>query len=165
MKLCSVLLVSLAIPAIVALAQPGESGKPTAQPKNVAPAVKPSDDPLRDAVFAQERKLWEALAKQDYAAFGGFLSPTFMNVDSDGIGDKTRLLEEVKVGKLGKYTLSDWKIAKLNGGGVIVLYKVDEEWIDPKGASERQKLMCTTTWEQKDGKWVAMLHTETAPAK
>jgi hypothetical protein len=133
MKMQNAILVTLAIPAVMAIAQPGQSPKQSSQPANAAPAAKPSDDSVRDAVFAQERKLWEALAKQDFAAFGGFLSPTFMNVDSDGIGDKARLLEEVKVGKLGKYTLSDWKMTKLNGGGVVVLYKAQEDWIDPKG--------------------------------
>lgn len=169
MKSRSKLLLVLTIPALAAIAQttskPASPPEPKPTAQSTARAAKPIDGALRDAMIDEMNKCWAALAKQDWATFGGYLADNYMMADPSGLSDKAATMAMVKNGKLGRYALSDWRVARVGEDGVAMTYKADQEWIARDGTAERGNLFCTTTWERQGQKWVIVMYSETPERK
>ncbi len=159
MKPCTMLLAGLTIPAVFAVAQP------PAKPDAKQPAARATDTAFGESMRAQETRVWESIAHQDWAAFGAFLADDFVEVTPGGFVDKAATLVEVKSGKLSRYTLSDWRTTKLGETGAIVMYKVDDEWTGADGKVAHDVAYCTSVWSHQGAKWVAISHQETSAPK
>ncbi|MCA9245220.1 MAG: nuclear transport factor 2 family protein [Phycisphaerales bacterium] len=160
------LLIVLAIPVFVAFAQTQPNrpaGKRTPPPG--ASVAKPIDSAQRDAMIEEMSKCWAALSKQDWEVFGGYLADNYMMADPSGLSDKAATMAMVKKGRLGRYALSDWRVARVGDGGVAMTYKADQEWIAPDGKADRVNLFCTTTWERRADQWVIVMYSETPERK
>jgi hypothetical protein len=171
----NLLLAGLLVPASFALAQspaakqPPSPRKPapTATPATPAMAVAPMKgaDDLRDALSAQEQKVWDSIAHQDWAAFGAFLADDFVEITPMGMSDKASSIAAVKAGKLGKTSFSDWKAMKLGEGSALVMYKVEYDWTSPDGTVTHNSQFCCSTWTKQGSGWVAHTHQETEAMK
>src|SRR6187455_3359766 len=101
MKCRTLIVLGLLSPAL-ALAQPVDSTKAPAKPDTKQPAAKAAD-PLNDSMIAQEKKVWESIAKQDWTTFGAFLADDFTEITPTGFHNKSATLTSIKDGKLGKH--------------------------------------------------------------
>lgn len=169
MKTSSKLFLVLSVPALAALAQtrtaaenphaaetPGQAG---------APAAKTIDSALRDTLINEMGKCWASLAKQDWPVFGAYLADNFMMADPSGLSDKTATMAMVKNGRLGRYALSDWRVALVGESGLAMTYKADQEWIAPDGTATRVNLFCAATWARQGDRWVIIMYSETPERK
>lgn len=164
MKSRTMIVLGLTVPAFVAFAQPTPPAKPDS--KQWTPVVTAPDSSFRDSMSAQETKVWESIAKQDWATFGAFLSDDFTDITPGGFHDKAATLASVKQGKLGRYTLSDWRTTKLGENGALVMYKLESDWTGTDGKVSHDTAYCVSTWMKQGGKWQVVAHQETSiPAK
>lgn len=138
---------------------PAPSPTATSSP---SPATSPAASPViaatTDDLVANERMVWDALKRRDYAAFGSFLDEAQILVVPDGIYDKAGTLKGIQMFDPSKYELSDFKPLKFDADAGLVTYVVTVPGAKPQ--QERH----TTIWANRGGKWRAVFHQET-PAR
>lgn len=135
---------------------PSASATPAAK-SSAAPAAKMADagpDPI-----ANEKLVWDALKSKNYDAFAGYLAADSMEIEPDGIFDKSGSVKGVSMFDASKAELSDWKSVKFDNDASMVTYTVKLPGMNPD--QERH----STVWVNRDGKWQALFHQGTAVAK
>jgi hypothetical protein len=133
---------------------------PTASksPKSAAsPGAKMADagpDPV-----ANEKLVWDALKSKNYDAFAAYLAPDSMEIEADGVFDKSGSVKGVQMFDASKAELSDWKTVKFDNDASLVTYIVKTPGMNPDQARH------STIWASRDGKWLALFHQGTPVAK
>src|SRR5947208_14935274 len=98
---------------------------PTAsQPAKSAatPGMKMADagpDPI-----ANEKLVWDALKSKNYDAFAAYLAPNAMEIEADGVYDKSGSVKNVSMFDASKAVFSDWKTVKCDNDDLLVTYSV-----------------------------------------
>jgi hypothetical protein len=133
---------------------------PTASksPKSAAsPGAKMADagpDPV-----ANEKLVWDALKSKNYDAFAAYLALDSMEIEADGVFDKSGSVKGVQMFDASKAELSDWKTVKFDNDASLVTYIVKTPGMNPDQARH------STIWASRDGKWLALFHQGTPVAK
>jgi predicted small secreted protein len=110
-----------------------------------------------------EKAVWAALKAKDYDTFAGFLASGAMEVEPDGVHDKSGSVEGVKGFDASKFTQTDYKETKLDSDSTLVTYVVSGP-MNGRTVTERH----STIWNNRGGKWQAYFHEGTVqqpPAK
>jgi hypothetical protein len=124
-------------------ASPAASASPAAAS---TPGV-PGPDPV-----ANEKLVWDALKSKHYDQFAALLAPDSIEVEPDGVYDKSASVKGVSSVDLSKAQLSEWKTVKLDNDAVLVTYLVTDAVMKPS------KQRHSTVWINRDGKWLALYH-------
>ena len=119
---------------------------------------------LDKALVANERKMNDAVAKGDKAAFVSLVSPNAWSADGGGfmkVSDFVAAFDQIKV---TSWAMSDEKVNWIDGNNAIVTYK----WVGA-GTFQGQPIPATvyvsTVWTKKGDKWVATYHQESEAKK
>ena len=132
-----------------------------AKPQGAA-AAKPAAMSATDQVIAQEKAIYDALTKNDYAAFNKLIGGTFTYIGPDGITqwDPAKTAEMLKGCVTGTWTWKDTKATQISPDVVVLTYTAsgDQMCQGKKGPSPIHDL---SVWQLKGGKWVAIAHSET----
>jgi hypothetical protein len=142
------------------LAKPMETS-PSPTPKSVGEISK-SPAKMADAgsdPIANEKLVWDALRARNYDAFAGYLAADSINIEPDGVFDKSGSVKGVSTFDASKYELSDWKTVKFDDDSSLVTCTVTS------GGSSPEKERHTSIWAKRDGKWLAVFHQGTPAAK
>ena len=124
------------------------------------PAAKPAD--TSDAMLiANERALYDAVAKADKAAFQSLaLMPEGVWTSKGGFTPMELLVNALNGFKLSKWDLVNPRVTWLGRDSAIVLYVWTGE-----GTLNGQPLagttLAATAWTRRNGKWLAAHHQET----
>ena len=125
---------------------------------NAAPASTPAAPATpTDA----EKAVWDAIKSKNYDAFAGFLASDSLEIEPDGVHDRSGSVEGVKGFDASKFTLSDFKETKLDSDSTLVTYTV--EGPNPKGQKEQERH--STIWNNRGGQWKAYFHQGTVATK
>src|SRR5262249_392905 len=135
MRKSTALLAGLALPALVVLAQPPsqppvkpgqppQAGTPSAPTRGVTPRAE--DPAFRDALVAEEKKVWETIKAEDWTTFEGFMGDGFTLVTPNGFEDRTATIAECKKDRLASFTLTDFRVTKLGENNGIVMYQAEQ---------------------------------------
>jgi len=144
---------------------PPASPSPTASAK---PAAKAATSPTATAqatgpdVTANEKMVWDALKNKNYDLFGSYLASDSVEVEPDGVFDKSGSVKGVSMFDFSKAELSEWKTVKFDDDASLVTYMAKV----PGMKSDRSRH--TTIWVNRSGKWQALFHQGTpiaAPPK
>jgi hypothetical protein len=108
---------------------------------------------------ADEKLVWDALKNKKYDDFAAYLAPDSVEVEADGVYDKSGSVKGVSNFDFSKATLSDWKTVKFDNDASLVTYMVKIPGMNPD--QERH----TTIWVNRNGKWMALFHQGTPVAK
>lgn len=131
---------------------------------NANTSASPAASPAAPASATDaEKAVWAAIKSKNYDAFESFLASGSMEVEPDGVMDKSASVEGVKHFDLSKFTQSDFKETKLDSDSTLVTYVVTGP-MNGKTVTERH----STIWNNRGGKWQAYFHEGTAqqaPAK
>lgn len=107
---------------------------------------------------ANEKLVWEALKAKNYDAFASYLASDSMEIEADGVYDKSGSVKGVSMFDFSKAETSDWKTVKFDNDASVVTYKVKI----PGMNSEKQ--YHATIWVNRNGKWQALFHMGTPAA-
>ena len=125
---------------------------PAARPAktSTSPMAKPPEAGP-DAV-ADEKLVWDALKSKNYDAFAAYLASDSINIEADGVYDKSGSVKSVSMFDSSKAELSNWKTVKLDDNASLVTYVVKIPGMDPDTEYH------STIWVKRDGKWLALFH-------
>lgn len=127
------------------------AGSPAAK-KTASPAAKMAEATTGPDPIANEKMVWEAIKSKNPEAFGAFLAPDSVEVEADGVYDKTGSMHGITMFDASKAELSDWKSVKFDSDASLVTYMVMLPGAKPD--HERH----TTIWVNRGGKWLAFFH-------
>jgi hypothetical protein len=157
MKNVVLTLAMLALTAGAAIAQ--DVNEPTQQ---AMPQMSTANT-LDKALLANERKINDAVAKGDKAAFLALIAPGAWSADANGfmkVSDFAGMLDQLKV---TTWSMSDEKVSWADTNTAIVTYK----WTGT-GTFQGQPInpaYASTVWTKKGDKWLAVYHQESEAAK
>jgi len=139
---------SLAV-AIASLSGPGAAPSAAQSP--------PSDVQL---IIALEDSLWATSRDRRAVAFGRYLAPDYRGVYADGVHDKAKELATLDEVEIKSYEFQDFVVRPLAPGLFAVTYRasVRGRYLE---YDLRGDYWCSTIWQDRNGKWQAVLHTET----
>ena len=145
--------------ASVCFAQPQATPSPSPKPK---PAM--SKAQMLKALSTAEKKLWDAFKNKDPKPFKAGLTADAFSLDEHGIQKKEDTVKMLPTApcEIKSYELSDWKLTMINSSTALVTYKGKTD-----GTCAGQAIptaWCSTLYVNRNGKWLAVFHTET-PAK
>ena len=121
-------------------------------------------NPLDKALIANEVKINEAVAKGDKAAFTALVSADALSIDGTGlmkVADFATMLDQLKI---TTWKLSDEKVAWVDQNTAIVT----STWTGSgtfQGQPVPAQTYCSTVWNKKGAKWVAIYHQESEAKK
>ena len=99
---------------------------------------------------ANEKLVWDALKSGNFDAFASYLAADSINIEPDGVYDKSGSVKDVSMMDSSKAELSDWKTLKLGDDASLVTYTVKLPGMGTEYHS--------TIWVRRDGKWLALFH-------
>lgn len=151
--LAAILVLALASLSIAQEATPS----PTPKPK--APRVTKAQ--LQKQLADMETTLWNAWKNKDQKPFQTHLSADSVLVGDGGVTNKTGVLGGMSACDIKSFSLSDWKLTKLNASTSLLTYKGTQEGTCG-GTAVPATVWGSTIWVKRKGAWVAAFHQETA---
>jgi hypothetical protein len=143
---------SLALLAILGLASP------------VARAQDQPDIPmLRDQLMALEKESWEYLRTRDRAAMRRFLPEDALQIYADG----TRYFKDDVIAYMPNYRLDHYEIEPAYGmrmigpDAALLIYRVTSRGAARFYRTTTSKVLATSLYVRRNGKWRAVLYQET----
>jgi hypothetical protein len=135
---------------------PAASPASNANSANMNSAATTTASPMTTTsdVEANERAVWDALKRKDWNAFASFLADDAVEIEPDGVYDKTGSVKGVQGFPFPTTSLSDFMTTPLDDDAKIVTYTVKGTGPDKKPFSQRH----STVWVNRGGKWLAMFH-------
>ena len=143
--------------AVAAIAS-AQTAKPTGKAQPAASTT------MGDKLTAAENKMLDDLTKHDKDAFFKWVAPGSWSVDEGGwtkIDDFGQMWDQVKI---SSSKTSEMKVIPINASSAIVTYKLQQQGT-VGGQPVPPLVYATTVWALKNGKWVAVFHQESTPAK
>jgi hypothetical protein len=119
---------------------------------------------VEQALIANERKINDAVAKSDKAAFTALVLPDAWSADANGfmkVSDFSSMMDQMKV---TNWEINEPKVQWVDANTAIVLYK----WTGSgtfQGQPFPSATYSSTVWTKKGGKWLAAYHQESEAAK
>ena len=115
------------------------------------------------ALIANETKVNEAVAKRDVKTFNQLVAPDAISADMGGFMKASEFAKSFDKVKVESWHLMDSKVMWIDDKSAIVTYR----WMG-KGTYMNQPMpetaYASTVWTDRNGKWVAVFHQETAAA-
>ena len=132
-----------------------------AKPQGAA-TTKPATMSASDEVIAREKSLYDALMKNDFAAFNKSLGGDFIYVDGNGAmkWELAKSAENLKGCTMGKWTLKDVKATPAGADLMVLTYTASGEQTCG-GQKSPSPVNALSVWEHKGNSWVAIAHSET----
>jgi len=116
--------------------------------------------PTQADLEAKERQVWEAIKAKKWDDLGGMLADDALLVGRDGVSTKAQVMTDIKKYDLTEYTLSDFKLIKVDADLAVINYtSVEKSTYDGKASSGKPTL-CSSAWANRGGKWLAVYHQE-----
>jgi hypothetical protein len=138
---------------------PAAAASPAASPATAAsPAASPASAPA--SATDAEKAVWEAIKAKNSDAFANYLLPESLEVEPEGVFDKATAVKMITMFDASKFTLSDFKEARLDADATLLTYKV--------AGPDRGKMVemyHSTIWTNRGGQWRAAFHQGTYASK
>ena len=139
---------------------PAPSASPAASPASTAasPASSPAAAPA--SATDAEKAVWEAIKSKNADAFTSYLLPDAIEVEPEGVMDKSASAKMITMFDASKWALSDFKETKLDADATLLTYKA--------AGPERGKqveMYHSTIWTNRGGQWKAAFHHGTVAEK
>ncbi|MBW8878920.1 MAG: nuclear transport factor 2 family protein [Acidobacteria bacterium] len=145
-------------------------GAPSANQETANNSATPAPTPTPAATVseadmtAKEKAAWDTLKTKDYEAFGNMRASDYTEVTADGVHDKASVLASIKDVNITDVTFSDWKTLSIDKDAFIVVYTVVHTGTYKGFPVPPGPYRAATAWANRDGKWLAIYHQETAAA-
>lgn len=125
----------------------------------------PAAGPTQADIEARERQVLDAIKAKNWDAFGRLLAEDFVYVSGEGVANKARTLEVVKKYDLTEYTLSDFRLVKVNADLAVITYSITEKSsYDGKPTGDKPH-RSSSAWANRGGTWLNVYHQETEVAE
>jgi hypothetical protein len=127
---------------------------------NAAATATPTG-PTQADIEAKERQVYDAIKAKNWDAFAGLLTDDFVIVSRDGVMAKAAMLGDMKKYDLTEYTLSDFRLLKVDADLAVLTYTETEKSSYDGHATPGKPVRASSAWVNRGGKWLAAYHQET----
>jgi hypothetical protein len=163
--IASLALVFLALTSSTFAQAVGEKKDTQASNSNSAkPKPAMSKKALERKLISVEKSLWEAFKNKDASPFEKNLSSDSFQLDGSGLTMKADVLKSIGGCDVKDYSLTDFKVTSVTGGGSLVTYKATVHG-SCGGQAIPEVVYASSLWVSRGGKWQALFHQESAAAK
>jgi hypothetical protein len=139
---------------------PVENTNRTATTNANVPA-KPAAAPITEAdAIAKEKAAWDTFKQRDYDAYANMLTSDNIYVGPEGVFEKEANLKSAREYELIEVTFLDWKFLQIDPDAFVITYTATAK--GKVGGKEQppQTVRSSSTWVNRDGKWVSNYHQE-----
>lgn len=142
---------------------PVENTNTTANTNAAAtPAATATPAGVSDAdIIAKEKAVWEAIKTKNYDTMDGMLTDDFIYVSEDGVHDKKATMDFIKSVEFTEYTLSDFKVVKVDDDAYAVTFNAVAKGTMGGKPLEGKPERDSSVWINRGGKWLAAYHQDT----
>jgi hypothetical protein len=154
LPLAAILVLALASLSIAQEATPS----PAPAPKPKAPRV--TKVQLQKELVDLETSMWNAWKAKDASVFEKNLSADTVLVDGSGVMNKKSVTGGLTACNISSFSLSDWKMTKLNANAALLTYKGTQSGTCG-GTPIPSSVWASSVWVKRKGVWVATFHQET----
>lgn len=121
-----------------------------------------ADANLETHIIALDKAGWEAWKNKDVSWFRTNTTEDFLSISSEGISNKTDVLQSVPVDcDIKSYSLDNFKFVKLNAHTVTIIYNAVQDGTC-NGTKIPAKVRATVTYVKRGDKWLEAVYMETA---
>ncbi|MBV8856267.1 MAG: nuclear transport factor 2 family protein [Acidobacteria bacterium] len=120
----------------------------------------PAAGPTQADLEAKERAIWDAIKAKNWDAFSGMLADDFVIVEEGGAQTKAQMMEDMKKYDLTEYTLSDFRMVKVDADLAVLTYTASEKSSFGGKPTSGKPAHASSAWINRGGKWVAVYHQE-----
>jgi len=132
---------------------------PPAKKESSSPATAPAKPPETGAdPIANEKIVWDLFRAKNWDGFASLLVPEFMEVEPDGVHNKSGSVKALQEMDMSVFELSDWKALPFDDDAKLVTYTATMKGPKP------EKDYHATIWVKRDGKWLGLYHQGTPAA-
>ena len=118
---------------------------------------------IEKTLIANENKISEAVAKHDVKTFTDLVASDGVSVDGGGVMKVADFVKSINDVKVGSWHIMDTQVHWVDDKTAILTYT----WMGNgtfKGDPLPPTNFSSTTWTERNGKWVAIFHQESAAA-
>jgi hypothetical protein len=116
--------------------------------------------PTQADLEAKEHQVWDAIKAKNWDAFAAMLADDFVIVGGDGVMTKTQMLGDMKKYDLTEYTLSDFRLTRVDADLVVLTYTTTEKSSYDGKPTSGKPAHASSAWVSRGGKWLAAYHQE-----
>lgn len=126
------------------------------------PLLAESNDATEKALQGKEQSLWQAWKDHNTKPFTEDVAENSINI-AGGAMEKGKQQIVNEVGNtsctVNSFTLSDFSFVWINKDAVILTYNASQD-VTCGGKKQPDKIIASSIWQKKDGKWVSPFHQE-----
>jgi hypothetical protein len=116
------------------------------------------------AIEAKENAAWQAYKDKKADDFKKVVSADFLGVYAEGVSNLKKEMDDMQKWDMKSFAISDYNVVSAGADTMVSTYKVTVEGTyDGKDASGT--MYCGSVWKMQKGAWMAIFHTNVAPAK
>lgn len=113
-------------------------------------------------LISNERRTWELYKNRDVKGLAEMTAEDYYDIYPDGEAvDKKRYLADVLETEVKDYSLSDFKVIRLNASAAIVVYRAKVHGV-VGGREIRSEVAVTSGWARRGGRWLNVFYRENA---
>ena len=147
--------------AVAACATQPPGNKDTMSNANKGGEMKSTAAPSEADIIAKEKAGWDAIKKKDWDALGKMLDSDFIDVEDDGVYNKTDSIASLKDYDLSEITYSDWKMLTIDKAAVILTYN-----LNPKATVKGKPVPpgpyhAAAGYVNRNGEWLGVYYQQT----
>lgn len=115
---------------------------------------------VKEAVMKKEREMYESLKSGDMQTFEANLAENFISVSPSGIVDRAQEVKNMQNLTINSYELMNMQVMQPTDGIAVLVYEMKGSG-SYMGERFEGEFYCTSVWQNTNGQWKAVLHTET----
>src|SRR3989441_10136217 len=147
--------------AVAACATQPPGNKDTMSNANKGGEMKSTAAPSEADIIAKEKAGWDAIKKKDWDALGKILASDFIDVEDDGVYDKTSSIASLKDFDLSDITYSDWKMLTIDKNAVILTSNVSSKATVKGQPVPPGPYHAAAGYVNRDGQWLGIFYQQT----
>lgn len=121
-----------------------------------------ADNNLKKALLAQEKKVIDAIQRNDQKTLKAMLGQQPFSVNDDGTRRTAReVIEVLKNVKMTSYKISEVEAVPVGKNGGVLSYKYVWSGTENGRSYTNAPVRATSVWEQRNGKWMSVFYQET----
>ena len=119
---------------------------------------------VTDQLEKMERQAWDAFGRGDGKFFEGFYSSDATQIDPNGIMTRKEAIAAIstKPCELKNYSINKFKVTMLSPSTAFVTYSATQD-ATCGGQKVPEKLVASSVYVKRNGKWQGALHQESYP--
>ncbi|MCU1283963.1 MAG: hypothetical protein JWO13_313 [Acidobacteriales bacterium] len=163
----TLLLASLLLMVATCAAQSDPASRRAAASAKAKPVPPPTGasqrvDDMLDSFQMMEQGFWKAWKNRDVKPFAQHLSPDAIMIDDNGIAERADILKSIGGCDVKNYSLSDFKLTKVDSDAALLTYKVTSVDATCGGKKVPENILAASLFKKVGGTWTELFHQETA---